>query len=339
LVLLICCFMCAGVLAELAQTLETVSVWLVGGDRFGPLFVCALEAPRGGAEQQQFHSMLVSLLKLGAVLRQTFDYARQTEALAGTDCWQAAISARAQIGMIGAQDSGTPASSDQAETAAAAAAAAPWLAVFGRCCMLWGVELRQLQQSRPNLGQQLAQLARGGTLDIASVQRVLQLPGIHAAVVALIELEQGVTFPFTAGVAECAEWLGARGRVQALTALGFPADEALQSMTAFVEAVRVTQAATDAAAAAAAYGQMADGASALGVCLNTLAYPDACNNPCCSNMAGATERETVSGRSCLCAGCKVTRYCSRVCQKQHWKQHKPVCKALGAAEAAEKLQA
>jgi hypothetical protein len=28
----------------------------------------------------------------------------------------------------------------------------------------------------------------------------------------------------------------------------------------------------------------------------------------------------------LCTGCREVRYCGRACQKQHWKQHKAVCK-------------
>jgi hypothetical protein len=66
---------------------------------------------------------------------------------------------------------------------------------------------------------------------------------------------------------------------------------------------------------------------------DAIAVPNFCNNPGCGNVSGVSEAALVSGRSCLCAGCRTTRYCSRVCQKQHWKQHKPACKALAAAAA------
>jgi hypothetical protein len=33
-----------------------------------------------------------------------------------------------------------------------------------------------------------------------------------------------------------------------------------------------------------------------------------------------------NGELLLCSGCMGVRYCSRVCQKKHWKQHKKVCK-------------
>jgi hypothetical protein len=68
-----------------------------------------------------------------------------------------------------------------------------------------------------------------------------------------------------------------------------------------------------------------------GLALCSLAVPCLCNNPGCANTTGPTELSTVSGRSCICGGCRVARYCSQACQARHWKQHKPVCRALEAA--------
>lgn len=67
-----------------------------------------------------------------------------------------------------------------------------------------------------------------------------------------------------------------------------------------------------------------------------LATPIFCNNPACDNLAGPSDVALVSGLSCVCGGCLTARYCSRACQRVHWKQHahKPVCKALAAAAAA-----
>jgi hypothetical protein len=73
---------------------------------------------------------------------------------------------------------------------------------------------------------------------------------------------------------------------------------------------------------------------AAGAALTALATPAFCNNPDCQNVSGPTELSLVSGRSCLCGGCCVARYCSRACQRAQWAQHKPVCKALAAAAAA-----
>jgi hypothetical protein len=72
---------------------------------------------------------------------------------------------------------------------------------------------------------------------------------------------------------------------------------------------------------------------AAGLSLTAFAIPHACNNLSCSNVSGPSEAQLVGGKSCICAGCVTARYCGRTCQKQHWKQHKPVCRAL-AADAA-----
>jgi hypothetical protein len=69
----------------------------------------------------------------------------------------------------------------------------------------------------------------------------------------------------------------------------------------------------------------------LGLALCSFAVPCMCNNPGCASMAGLSELASVSGRSCVCGGCRVARYCGRACQRAVWKQHKPVCAALSAA--------
>lgn len=51
-----------------------------------------------------------------------------------------------------------------------------------------------------------------------------------------------------------------------------------------------------------------------------------CNNPACLNLSCKSEEKLVSGKNC--AGCKQARYCGPQCQKEHWGQHKTVCKTL-----------
>jgi hypothetical protein len=70
-----------------------------------------------------------------------------------------------------------------------------------------------------------------------------------------------------------------------------------------------------------------------GLALCSFAVPCICNNPGCATMSGLSELASVSGRSCICAGCHVARYCGRACQRAVWKQHKPVCAALSTAAA------
>jgi hypothetical protein len=78
---------------------------------------------------------------------------------------------------------------------------------------------------------------------------------------------------------------------------------------------------------------------AAGQALGCLATPACCNNPACCSLVGATEVHSVSGKGCICAGCRTAWYCDRACQRAHWKAHKPVCKALAAAVAATHAEA
>jgi hypothetical protein len=60
-----------------------------------------------------------------------------------------------------------------------------------------------------------------------------------------------------------------------------------------------------------------------------------CGNPECLAMAKLSEWQLMGGKTCVCNGCGVARYCNRACQVLMWaKHHKPVCKRLQAARAA-----
>jgi hypothetical protein len=49
-----------------------------------------------------------------------------------------------------------------------------------------------------------------------------------------------------------------------------------------------------------------------------------CNNPMCANVGGTSEAEAASRQ---CGACRAASYCSSVCQKHHWQQHRQVCSA------------
>jgi hypothetical protein len=89
-----------------------------------------------------------------------------------------------------------------------------------------------------------------------------------------------------------------------------------------------------ATAAAAAIRELVQRLRAVGAAAGAIPVGSFCNNSGCVNVCGPSEVMLVSGRTNLCAGCRTARYCGRGCQRQAWKQHKPVCKALAAAAAA-----
>jgi hypothetical protein len=73
----------------------------------------------------------------------------------------------------------------------------------------------------------------------------------------------------------------------------------------------------------------------LGSALAVLPLSCGCNNPLCRNLEGVGEEEGGGmQQGSLCAACRKVRYCSKACQKQQWKQHRVVCKALAEAAAA-----
>lgn len=61
--------------------------------------------------------------------------------------------------------------------------------------------------------------------------------------------------------------------------------------------------------------------------------PDAEETAARSCSSCGTERGSAE-QLALCAGCKTARYCSRGCQKQHWKDHKLYCKHVASAGAS-----
>jgi hypothetical protein len=289
-------------------------------------------APPGSPAQLQLFSMLCSLLKVGSIARLVDDTAGDS------GCWAAAH----LNNMLSVEGMAKLRAAAALKTQAAeltfpkhlTAEAVGGLVLAGRCCLHWAAALGQLQ-SRSDLGQLLMQL-RQLQGDSASAWSVATgLNEWHALIAMWLDTKS------LAGsvLSTCLEWLQEEGKIGQLTAAGYPAEAAMQQVQEVLDVLPEPFNAPDAAAAESALGLLVQQLQGLGLVLNTLAVPHACNNPACTSLAAPTELATVSRRSCMCAGCRVARYCSRVCQKQHWKQHKPVCKALAGAAAAEQGQA
>lgn len=133
-------------------------------------------------------------------------------------------------------------------------------------------------------------------------------------------------------------WLGARGVDSSLHAaegvlpvygLDFRA-----LRTAAQEVLAARDAADAADRSAATMQALAQKLMAVGRAFTAVLVRAACNNPSCNGVSGPTELSNVAGPGRKCGACRAAHYCCTACQRRHWGQHKPVCKALAAPPAA-----
>jgi hypothetical protein len=209
----------------------------------------------------------------------------------------------------------------------------PNLVLFGRSCLFWA---EQLGQQTPELlllavQQPQVQQQQGGVQMVHNAARMC-VPGWRAgeaaptAVPCLLEQLVGSVI----------SWVGCITSPAAQAALAAAAGGDLQEFRQQLEALPAAQQAMrqegvrDASLAA-----LVQQLQATGTMLSSVAVLRFCNNPACVTISGPTEAQLVSGHSCICAGCRIARYCGRVCQRQAWSRHKAVCKALAAAACAQ----
>jgi len=311
----------------------------------GPLLSLAAAAGPGSPEQQQLYSLLSSLLKLSVLgVNSSDNILAQVLSRSWISTVQSAIQLLEVVyefeGPDGSSSTATqhPAGSVISLSEAAAGiptapttdaiALLPSLVLVGRCCVLWA---QHLQQAVPQLLRVHAEM---GTMPPQQALKYGSFTPSAAAVIALC-------FPLNQGSANTAlqqvvtyvnNWVKVPAVVQQLAPAGHDTQhlpllcqELLSARTTAAEAW-FSDNFVEATAMALVQQLQVTGRALAG-----LAVPTMCCNPSCSNITGPSDLQLVSGRSCLCGGCRTARYCSRACQKAAWKQHKPVCSALAAA--------
>ena len=280
-------------------------------------------------EQQQLYSLLSTLQKLRCCVRAEGQWDFGVH-MADSCCLAAGHVAVGLLTMaLAAARVGSAAHQHSQPSVAAATVAQqpavsylPSLVIFGRCLLQWA---EQLQQQGPEL------------LVLGSAELQWNLYGHAAARVCLPGMRQGLSgiMPgerLESLLATVREWVGVIDLPASaqLTAAGCTPQQLQQQLDALLSAQNATQQGLTDASLAALVQQL----QATGAMLGSIAVPHFCNNAACTNLSGPTEVLLVSGRSCICAGCRIARYCGRACQRAAWKQHKPVCQALAAAAAS-----
>jgi hypothetical protein len=212
--------------------------------------------------------------------------------------------------------------------AAAAVAMLPSLFILGRS---WLYIAGELQNDIPSLIQEQQQPG-------SSAQEQQQSGSSAQEQQQPVSSEHRKTWSFSLG--PVLEWLQAGSTSEQLAAAGYTLQSILQQLGQVVESSEAVFTHTDdrqpdEAAFLAVVRQL----RSTGLALCSFAVPCVCNNPGCFNLSGPSALHLVSGRSCLCGGCRTARFCSHTCLRACWKQHKPVCEALAAAAAASGAEA
>jgi hypothetical protein len=267
-------------------------------------------------EQRQLYSLLCTVLKVG---RRGSAAAKACwgERAAGNCCLAAG---QAAVRLLSPPPTGSAAAQQPA------ADYLPSLVIFGRCCLQWA---EQLQQQAPEL-----LLLWSGALGAAQGEALLQEGSAALLCIRCSQgvLAQGVVVPgvmIETSVLAVSAWVGGLELPAVLAQLEAAAcapQQLQQQLRALLSAQQGAQQGLTDASLAALVRQL----QATGFMLCNIAVPHFCNNTACGNINRSTEVQLVSGRSCICAGCRTARYCGRDCQRAAWKQHKPVCQALAA---------
>jgi hypothetical protein len=364
----------AGLLPKVAAGLSALCSYYIKEDgpnnRSSTLVTLALAAGPGSRAQRQLYSLLCTLLQIIPALPHKSKHVAQqlceiasgaAEALLDGAAWQQQQQQRH------AGDSATAAAASDPHPAAAVAML-PSLFIVGRSILYiaGGLQgaipgLTQQQhpgssaqeqpqpgssaQEQPQPGSSARQQPQPGSSaqeqpQPGSSAQEQQKPGSGSSAqeqqqpaAGSSAKAQNTTWSITLG--PLLKWLQAGSTSEQLAAAGYTLQSVLQhlgQMPESSEAVFTNKNSRqpNEAALLAAVQQY----RATGLALCSFAVSCVCNNPGCFNLSGPSALHLVSGRSCLCGGCRTARFCSHACLRACWKHHKPVCEALAAAAAA-----
>ena len=294
---------------NLVAALSTVFVQEVTGDstHTPSVLVLALQSAGLGSDlQRQLFSCLCSMAKLSSLpgCNNSCPTAFWAKSLITARSWLSRAAANTAAAFVtGDADPQQPPHEAEDTQTVAVVSKLPSLFILGRCCMQWAQEL----QADPSLASPC-----DGTWQP-------EWEGFAGEVV-LPPVQQ---------------WLQASSTQEQLLAAGYAPQALPQQLQQAVEAVQaVRESAGTSQHYTACLQEAVQQLQLVGSALCSFAVPCLCNNPVCTNLSGWAEVGLVSGRSCVCGGCCVARYCGCACQRAMWRQHKPVCAALAAAASA-----
>jgi hypothetical protein len=213
-----------------------------------------------------------------------------------------------------------------------------WLLVLSRCCLQWAAALQQVQGQGVSRCSQIMQQARQ---EVAEGRAVT---GLHASALRIAPwLIEGrasrLSLPEQQAVVTDVVGLLAQGSGlnAGLSAAGYdvgPIVQGLEALSVCYSGVVQTECVPGDAEAGQRVGGLIKALDSVGQALSVFAVPHCCNNLQCVDTSGLSEASIVSGKSNICSGCKVARYCGKPCQTAHWKSgaHKRVCKMLCRGE-------
>lgn len=279
------------------------------------------------AELQQLCSLLVSMLKFGSKHMgwdvTTANELRLAAAMGACSIFVRASSIDDEHNSSSSRGAPAPVPGDAFDSSLHS------LHTFGRCCLHWA---QQLQAEIPLLlHQRVAMLQgrpaeRGGSMslfnsacfdaaDICLEPLIETVSGDRSLLeILLSDVQEGLeSAAFSPPGVSKQQLLSALGQLQgALPAASDPSTANPVPLVGLVRQLHWT-----------------------GLAFSAIAAPHMCNYPACSTVRGSTELDLVAGKSCVCGGCRTARYCCADCQRQHWVQHRPVCKAIEAAATAD----